>query len=737
MLLLFAGAYSQATSAQVAVAGLGGSAPAIASGNAASVYASSIGVVNGLPATAQKPTLPLVRVNVVVTPGRDSGPATAYHVAARDILSSAGTYGDFSRYLQIFPGVTFNSDESDDVLVRGGNPIENLYRIDGFDIPNINHLATQGTTGGLVSMVDTSAIENLDFLTGGYDASYDERLSSVIDIHTKESLAGHRDTQADLGFVGAGVTIDGPLFKDGSLLVSVHRSLLNLFTNDIGLNGVPIYTNALVHAHLAVTPSDSVSFLTVAGADSINIKPECTDVAETSTIDTQYRGWRVTAGLHWQHLFSPVSFGIVTISDSEDKENIHQEDQLFDGGMPVTADPVTFPAVPVYSELTHDGVTGLRLDYHTVVRKRLVLLAGTDARVHRVMYDVDQPEGEFSPLNADPSRTDATSFAPHFSSGESGTYAQAAYQLSTRWALGAGLRFQTFALGSHETLTPRLTGSYRVSNHLDAHFSFGEYAQLPPYIYLTAFPQNRKLAPMRDRQIVTGFDLYSGSLGTVKIEGFRKDYRDYPVSSEYPTLSLANMVDTLGQEFIWIPMVSAGGGRAAGIELSGETHFRSHLSFMGNVALARDKFSGLDGVPRPGNFDYPFVANAAGTYRSGRRYEVSYRYEYSTGRPYTPFLLGVCAAQNRPVYDMSQVNALRGPAYSRLDFSVTRNFFLGERILSIYGGLENALDRQNFLGYAWTPRVDIYSPCGANPANCVAEETQMGLFPNFGARFHF
>jgi hypothetical protein len=226
-------------------------------------------------------------------------------------------------------------------------------------------------------------------------------------------------------------------------------------------------------------------------------------------------------------------------------------------------------------------------------------------------------------------------------------------------------------------------------------------------------------------------------VGAVKLEAFRKDYNDYPVSSEYPTLSLANMVDTLGQEFIWLPMVSDGAGRASGIELSAQSHIRSHFFLMENIALARDKFSGLDGVLRPGNFDYPFVLNAAGSYRSGRRYEVSYRYEYSTGRPYTPFLLSASQAQNRPVYDMSQVNALRGPAYSRLDFSVTRNFFIGERTLAVYGGLENALDRQNFLGYAWTPRSNIYWPCTANPTDCVTEVTQMGLFPNFGARFSF
>ena len=675
----------------------------------------------------------------MVTASRDIDPSagvTAYSISAQDILGSAGTYGDFSRYLQMFPGVTFNSDESDDVLVRGGNPIENLYRVDGIDVPNINHIATEGTTGGLVSMIDTAAIENLDFLTGGYDASYDERLSSVIDIHTREPRGGHRYTQGDVGFVGAGFTTDSPLRNGGSYLISAHRSLLNLFTDDIGLNGVPIYTNVLARASLAVTPVDTVSLLALGGADSINIKPECDDVAETNTIDTQYSGWRGTVGTRWQHLFSRDSFGILTLSDSEDTQDIQQQDQLYNGSMPVDADPSTFPTVPVYSEHTHDGISTFRYEIRAM-KGPFSVSAGLDIRFHRIAYNVAQPTGESSPFSSDPGRSDATSFSPHLSAGETGQYVQLSYRLTNRWTMGGGFRYQTFNYGGHLTITPRWNSAYQVSQHLIAHLSYGDYAQLPPYIYLTAFAQNNQLIPIRDRQIVAGIDIHAAALGTVKLEAFRKDYNDYPVSSEYPTLSLANMVDTLGQEFIWLPMVSDGAGRASGIEVSAQSHIRSHFFLMENIALARDKFSGLDGVLRPGNFEYPLVVNAAGSYRSGKHYEVSYRYEYSTGRPYTPFLVSASVAQNRPVYDMSQVNALRGPAYSRLDFSVTRNFYIGERTLAVYGGLENALDRQNFLGYAWTPRINIYWPCTANPTDCVTEVTQMGLFPNFGARFSF
>jgi hypothetical protein len=189
------------------------------------------------------------------------------HASRKDILSSAGTYGDFSRYLQMFPGVVFNNDESDDLIVSGGNPIENLYLVDGIEVPKINHLSTEGTTGGLVSMIDTGSIRDVDLRTGGYDSSYSERLSSVISINTKQLEGGRRREQAEVGTVGAGGLVESPLPNQGYFLISTHRSLLNLVTNDIGLNGVPIFMNSLEKAEWNASPDDKLTFLRLSSDD--------------------------------------------------------------------------------------------------------------------------------------------------------------------------------------------------------------------------------------------------------------------------------------------------------------------------------------------------------------------------------------------------------------------------------------------------------------------------------------
>jgi len=222
----------------------------------------------------------------------------------------------------------------------------------------------------------------------------------------------------------------------------------------------------------------------------------------------------------------------------------------------------------------------------------------------------------------------------------------------------------------------------------------------------------------------------------LRLEAYRKHYWSYPVASEYPQLSLANIVDTLGHQYVWLPLVSQGRGHNYGAELSSEVRLGRSLFTQANVSWSRAFYSGTDKVYRPGNFDYPVVFNVSAIWRSPHRYEVSTRYEFTTGRPYTPYLLKPSIAQDRGIYDLSKVNAIRGPIYSRLDFQVTRVFHINQTEIRAFGGVENALDRQNFLANEWLPRCAKYPSCIATHGAYIAVP-QISLYPNFGIRVSF
>jgi hypothetical protein len=391
-----------------------------------------------------------------------------------------------------------------------------------------------------------------------------------------------------------------------------------------------------------------------------------------------------------------------------------------------------FQPTPVYMEDSNDGFNSANYRYEWS-DSRVAVSAGSSFWLERPHFQINQPIGAYSPYSAAPVRADSTSFASNFSTGETGTYAQLTAHPLKALALSAGGRLQTFAFGSHITLTPRLSLRYSLGEHVGFHAAFAGYAQMPPFAYLLSYPANRSMSPMRSTHEIVGMDFGFIPGSEIRVEAYNKEYRDIPASTEYPSVDLHDMVDMLGQQFVWLPMNSGSRGNSSGIELSDLTRIGSSLILRGSVAYSRAMFAGLDHISRPSNYDFPWIANVVGLKRFGHGYELSSRYGYATGRPYTPYDLTDPLAQNRPIYDVSRMNALRVPYYARMDAQLNKDAIVRHLHLEIYAGVNNILNRQNFLTYVWLPRVKTE----AHPGNPVDTIDQMSIFPNFGIRYIF
>src|SRR6202035_4241765 len=113
------------------------------------------------------------------------------------------------------------------------------------------------------------------------------------------------------------------------------------------------------------------------------------------------------------------------------------------------------------------------------------------------------------------------------------------------------------------------------------------YAQLPPYVFLLAFPQNRSMSPMRVDHKIIGLDLDLLPSSKIVFEAYDKEYSDVPSSTEYPAVTLHSMADLLGDQFVWLPFNSGGKGKSSGLELSDVTHLRSRILVRSSVAYSR------------------------------------------------------------------------------------------------------------------------------------------------------
>ena len=159
---------------------------------------------------------------------------------------------------------------------------------------------------------------------------------------------------------------------------------------------------------------------------------------------------------------------------------------------------------------------------------------------------------------------------------------------------------------------------------------------------------------------------------------------------------------------------------------------------------SRTGYAAADRALRPGNFDFPLVVNGMATIRVPWKIQIAVRDSYATGRPFTPFNIALSEQQERGIYDLSQINALRGSAYNRLDADMNRDFRILNGVLNIHGGVENAMDRRNFLGYAWlancSATLAMLSPLYCDNSVSGIPETkvnEMPRFPSGGFRYSF
>ncbi len=655
--------------------------------------------------------------------------SSRFLVPPEAILKDAGALQDVSRFVQSLPGVVIGSNDfRNDIIVRGGSPLENLFIVDNVEVPNINTFANFASAGGTVSILDANLIQDVTFLTGGYPAAFQNRTSSVLQVTQREGNRQRFGGRGTVGFAGAGGILEGPL-RDGrgSWIVSARRSFLDVFTNDVGFGGVPVLYTFNGKAVYDVGPSDRLWLVNLTGVDRIRLGlTDSLDLEEEiANFDIRYQGWRSATGFNWQHIFGQRGVGLLGVTHSSARVVSTVKDLVHDGpidGLPVEEAIARGPVV--FREDSGEDETTVKYDA-TAYSRMGKLQAGGSLKLFRIGYDAASPFGSDNPY-APSGSSDAFILDSRLTTSQTGGYLQGTFDLAKRINLTAGGRVDNYALLGQTRLSPRAGITVQATGKLSVYTTTGIYYQQPPFLFLTAFPENQQLVPFRATHVVAGAAWRLAPTIRLTVEAYRKEYRDYPVAAAYPTLSLANLGDTFNVREVLFPLVSDGTGRADGIELFAERRGPGPWSGQATLAFARARHAGLDGVRRPGSYDYPVVFNATGTRRLNARWEIAGRVSYLGGRPYTPFDIAASTAQRRGVYDLTRVNAERLPAYFRIDARVDRTFTFGAQVLLIFAGAQNVTGHRNVAQDSWNRRT-----------NTSDRSEQLGVFPLVGLDWRF
>ena len=608
------------------------------------------------------PTVENLQQTVTVTAPalRARGGENGLSGAASEILKSAAALQDVSRYVQGLPGVVIGTDDfRNDIIVRGGSPLENLFVVDNVEIPNINAFAKFASAGGTVSLIDAELLQDVTFLTGGYPAPYINRTSSVLQVTQREGSREQFGGWATLGFAGAGAIVEGPINGGkGSWMVSARRSFLDLFTAGRRASAacrccIRSTARPSTTSRRGIASGWSASRASTRFGWASQSPPTSKTRLPTSTSAT-------TAGArHRLQLAAPSVAGRRPVRRhplrSQSRPAGEGSGVAGRAAAGVPPEVVIARSPVVFFENSREGETTLKYDL-TVHAAAVRQGAGRrQLKMFRVDYTWDRRTATTLRTRRWPASTRSSSTR---GSGRIRPAPTSGLQaVTSRVNVTLGGRFDHYAILSQARLSPRAGVTVRLADTLSWNSSAGSYYQQPAFLFLSVFPQNASLVPWRADHFVAASP-GRPSLLRVTAEAYRKKYSDYPVASD------SHRVAGQHRRHLQHPRnpVSADQrrrGYSEGVEFFVEKRLTSKLYGQGNLSFSRTRHAGLDGVLRPGSFDYPFVFNLVGGYRLSPAWELSARLSFLSGRPYTPYDQAVSTAQRRGVYDLARVNAAR------------------------------------------------------------------------------
>lgn len=545
---------------------------------------------------------------------------------------------DLMKSLQYIPGVQGGTEGKADLSIRGGSPEQNLILLDGNPIYNANHLF------GFVSVFNTDALKNVTLYKSGFPARFGGRLSSVIDINTKDGDKQHFGGSATLGLLAAKFNIEGPIIKDRtSFTLSGRRSwadlVMGLFQDKESKTTVNFYDiNAKVHHKISDKTSVYVTayngrdrLYNVDGSDSQNWKWGNTVIATRLTT-------ALAGNLFMNANLSYNRYGYYT--GVEDKQAKETKSIGYRSGISDYTATLEFEYIPAPTHYIRAGVQGVM---HNFRPETLSFTGAQNANM----------TGEKIPA------------------GEMSVYAEDEWDVTRRLTMNVGLRASAFRVHgkTYGGVDPRLSAQYRLSDRVTVK---GSYARMQQYIHLLSnnsllfqtdlwVPATGRIEPMNSTQYSLGAYVSLPKNFTLSVEGYYKDMQN--------VIEYRDGASFTGKSSGWEDKVDAGIGRAYGVEIALE---RRVGNTTGSLSYAWSKserrFPEINfGEWFPTRYDLRHTINAIVTQRLNKKIDLTASWTYNSGEMMTLPMMsdvanGVALVDGR--------NNYRTPAYHRLDLGM-------------------------------------------------------------------
>ena len=662
---------------------------------------------------------------------RIESPLSALTVGVQEIEKTAGANRDVSKVIQTLPGVGATDPNRNDLIVRGGGPSENVFYLDGIEIPVINHFATQGSSGGTVGIINPDFVRNINFYTGAFPADKGNALSSVMDIRQKDGSKDRLHTKLSVGASDAALTMDGPLGKNTTFIISARQSYLQFLFAAIGLPFLPTYNDFQLKLKTRIDEKNEITFIGIGAIDNdalnTGIKNPTESQAYLLAYLPTYVQWNYTVGAVYKH-FADTHYDTWVLSrnmlrnsnykyKNNNMDSLKTSDYTSDEAENKLRFERNYPDLPV--KLSFGA--GLKYVHYTNSTNRQIYFNNT---VSNLAYNTQI--GLFG-YNA---------------------FAQASKALldeKLKLSLGvniAGLDYNQNMINPLNPLnqfSPRFSVSYALSPNVDLNGNIGRYAQQPAYTtmgYRNAagllVNETENLRYTISNQAIAGFEYRPMENMRLTVEGFYKAYDYYPLSVA-DGLSIASKGTNYGQvgdEQI----ISTGKGRAYGVEFLYKIMEMKRLNLTATYTYFRSEFTNSAGVYLPSSWDTRNLFNLIGSYKFKHDWNVAIRWRFVGGAPYTPIdpnsaIIKVWDISKQPLLDYSKFNSLRLPDSHQLDLRIDKEFYFKKWVLNLYTDIQNVYNFKSqgtpiYTNISASPIIDtngnkVYVPVTdpANPSN--------------------
>jgi hypothetical protein len=575
-----------------------------------------------------------------------------------DVVRTAGTRADPLRALQTFPGVV-QVDEGAGLFVRGGDSSEVLVLLDGTPIAHPYRYETP--TGGFSGFVDPFALRDISFTTGGFPARFGNALSAVVELSGAEAPAGPQTT-VTAGLAGASASValsdvEGWGVRAGANLAAPR--LLFAVNGDGDRFDRPPGGWDTSLSLFRQTDHGPLKLFALAQGGDVGVRLQGEGFAGTLDSGTGQRlllardeaklgDWRLDTSLGSGDYRSTVQVGVLAE---------RSQDQWLAGRFELSG-------VAAGAEM-HLGIDG---DWtRSRLRGQVPVRSGDLGGNGGVLpFDVDRDDGH------------------------GGAFVDLSRPIGAL-AVGTGLRADRFADAGLWAFDPRLALSLPLAGGR-ARLAWGLYHQAAGTAYFDRVRGARELPPMRAEHWIAGYEHGDAQRGLLRIEAYRKDYRDLPLADVARGYS------------------PAGYGWAEGVDVFGSRSFerldlRAGYSFLRarrrwTPAQERARFDLPAGTWEP-DFSIPHSLELVASFRPVPAWTVGLSWRWASGRPFTP-ILGARAAGDGylPIY--GPINSERLPPYARLDLSVSHPSQLAGLPVILFAGLSNALGRANVFQYTYS-----------------------------------